>query len=313
MPAGIVILDHAFRVVHANPQAQKWLGTKPAGGLCLVGDCSIGDETGVCPARNAVRNGESVVFEGRVDTRAGPRDLYVMAAPLDAAGGARNFAVEVILDVSAVIENSVRNMSARTSADLAQFALAAARMMGAAENKCDPAIVAELEKTAGHLDSMAARSGVPAPVDAGGIVTAGVRDFLRETSRLPDAVHMHVTDGKVMVRVVPADLDLILRGLLNNAFRAVIGRESPRVSVHLVHDGGMLVLMVCDSGPGIDASGAEEMFRPLSTVRDSPSASLFPGLFLCRYIARCHGGDISAENLPTGGNRFTLRLPVVNP
>jgi signal transduction histidine kinase len=42
--------------------------------------------------------------------------------------------------------------------------------------------------------------------------------------------------------------------------------------------------------------------------RDTPGTGL--GLYICRGIARAHGGDLVLEESGPGGSRFALTLPI---
>jgi signal transduction histidine kinase len=48
------------------------------------------------------------------------------------------------------------------------------------------------------------------------------------------------------------------------------------------------------------------LFEPFVSTKDTGTGL---GLNVCRRVARDHGGDIRAENLPGGGARFTVVLP----
>ncbi|HET7452318.1 MAG TPA: ATP-binding protein, partial [Thermoanaerobaculia bacterium] len=49
-----------------------------------------------------------------------------------------------------------------------------------------------------------------------------------------------------------------------------------------------------------------KIFEPYFSTRD---AGVGLGLAMTRKIVHDHGGDLTAENLPGGGSRFTFVLP----
>jgi signal transduction histidine kinase len=68
-----------------------------------------------------------------------------------------------------------------------------------------------------------------------------------------------------------------------------------------------------DNGPGIPAADAEAVFEPfrrLETSRNRETGGSGLGLSIARNIVRAHGGDISLRNLPGGGLRASVTLPV---
>ena len=87
------------------------------------------------------------------------------------------------------------------------------------------------------------------------------------------------------------------------------------IALRLEEDGEFAVVTVVDSGPGLDPDALEHAFDRFwrgdpSRSRHTGGAGL--GLAIVDAIARAHGGEITAENVPTGGARFTLRLPLID-
>ncbi len=69
------------------------------------------------------------------------------------------------------------------------------------------------------------------------------------------------------------------------------------------------VIKVENNGATIPAHVLPNLFRPFYTTRDGGTGL---GLYLSRQIAKSHGGELSAKNLPAGGVRFTLTLPLAH-
>lgn len=68
-----------------------------------------------------------------------------------------------------------------------------------------------------------------------------------------------------------------------------------------------------DNGPGISAEDVEMVFEPfrrLETSRNRETGGSGLGLSIARNIVRAHGGDISLKNLPKGGLRARVTLPL---
>jgi signal transduction histidine kinase len=118
--------------------------------------------------------------------------------------------------------------------------------------------------------------------------------------------------------VVPVDallVERLLSNLLGNARRAcphgdVLVTCGPAGRADFVR------IAVEDEGPGIPPGDRETIFEPFSRLdparaRDGGGVGL--GLYLCRQIARAHGGTIHAEDRPDGrpGARIVVELPGV--
>jgi signal transduction histidine kinase len=70
-----------------------------------------------------------------------------------------------------------------------------------------------------------------------------------------------------------------------------------------------VVVTIADNGPGIDPDVLSRLFEPfVSTRLDSKGSGL--GLAVAAGIVRSHGGTLTARNLPEGGARFEVALPV---
>lgn len=73
------------------------------------------------------------------------------------------------------------------------------------------------------------------------------------------------------------------------------------------------IVEITDEGPGIPVERRDEVFQRFARWRppgyeDRPGSGL--GLFICRGIAREHGGDASLVDGPGGGTILRIRLPL---
>jgi signal transduction histidine kinase len=75
-------------------------------------------------------------------------------------------------------------------------------------------------------------------------------------------------------------------------------------------------MRVQDHGLGIAAEAQARMFQRFGRIV-TPETSHIPGtglgLYLCRELARAHGGDITVESREGEGSTFTLTLPLGRP
>jgi signal transduction histidine kinase len=102
------------------------------------------------------------------------------------------------------------------------------------------------------------------------------------------------------VRLTQALLNIVINGI-----QAINGCGQVKVSA--AKSGEILSLRVQDTGPGIPANELGDIFDPYFTTKAEGNGL---GLWIAQQIAVAHGGDLRAENTPTGGAIFTLTLPL---
>ncbi|MDW5595386.1 HAMP domain-containing sensor histidine kinase [Conexibacter stalactiti] len=116
--------------------------------------------------------------------------------------------------------------------------------------------------------------------------------------------------GEVLVSGERDELHRLALNLIENSLR----HTPPGTNVHaaLAHVEDEVILVVQDDGPGIAPELRERLFERF--VRGSgdggPSGSGL-GLSIVRAVARSHGGDVTVDETPGGGARFTVRLPAL--
>ena len=95
-----------------------------------------------------------------------------------------------------------------------------------------------------------------------------------------------------------------VRNLLDNAFAVA---DTVVVEVTQTPNGPNMA--VTDNGPGVPADQRERIFEPFVRLPRSPRTGTGLGLAIVRRTIEAHGGTITCDTSPTGGARFTLRLP----
>jgi C4-dicarboxylate-specific signal transduction histidine kinase len=135
-------------------------------------------------------------------------------------------------------------------------------------------------------------------------------DFMR--SWLDDG-HIRVDTTRLDAGLsVLADRPLLIQALSNlirNAIDAMgeMPPESRRLSVAVARETtGEIRFSITDTGPGIQADTAEQIFTPFFTTHEQ---GLGLGLAICRTVVGAHGGRLWAENAVDGGACFVLTIP----
>jgi len=107
---------------------------------------------------------------------------------------------------------------------------------------------------------------------------------------------------------VNADMEAVcyaLRGALDNAVQAM--PEGGTLTLEASHDEKQAHLSVTDSGPGLPGGDGEKVFEPFFTTKPR---GIGLGLTIARKFLEQLGGTARAENVPAGGARVTLSLPL---
>jgi putative PEP-CTERM system histidine kinase len=106
----------------------------------------------------------------------------------------------------------------------------------------------------------------------------------------------------------PALFGSILENLLLNAYEAQKEGTFVHMKVEREKDAEFATVVIIDNGPGIPSNLLPDaLFEPFKTSKDGGSGI---GLWQVRRGVVSLGGTISADNNPTGGARFVIRLPL---
>jgi signal transduction histidine kinase len=120
----------------------------------------------------------------------------------------------------------------------------------------------------------------------------------------PDTRVKLLTDGPVPAT---GDRDALLRAvrnLLDNAFAV-----ADTIVVEITQTANGPTMSVTDNGPGVPADQRQRIFEPFVRLPPNPRGGTGLGLAIVRRTIESHGGTITCDPTPTGGARFTLRLP----
>jgi two-component system, NtrC family, sensor kinase len=106
-------------------------------------------------------------------------------------------------------------------------------------------------------------------------------------------------------------LGQVVMNLVVNAAQAIPDDDAERqqIAVSTRVSGEHALLVVEDSGPGIEQALRERVFEPFFTTKPSHIGTGL-GLSLVREIVRAHAGEVSVVESRLGGARFEVVLPV---
>lgn len=119
---------------------------------------------------------------------------------------------------------------------------------------------------------------------------------------------LHVHAGAA-VEINPAQFEIVMQNLLNNAVEVLTGRAQGRIDITLQTLGNMAVIDVQDNGPGVPAGQLEKVFEMNYSTKPQ---GMGIGLWLSRHIAQTHGGQLVALDSAAGAH-MRLSLPWAQP
>lgn len=116
--------------------------------------------------------------------------------------------------------------------------------------------------------------------------------------------------------VVKADREMLRRVCMNLVSNALQHTgDGGDVALNVSYGGGVLAIVVSDTGTGIDPARLEAIFDRFSTGRDAARSSeggTGLGLFIVKKYAEAAGGCVSVESELGVGSTFTVAIPAVS-
>ncbi|HTW56036.1 MAG TPA: PAS domain S-box protein [Thermoplasmata archaeon] len=184
----------------------------------------------------------------------------------------------------------------------------------------DPWVAARLDRMTEQIDVAArivrglldfARRAEPQTVELDLVsVARGAVEFLRGKQSADVQVEEVYPPGPVRVLGDRGQLTQVVTNILNNAYDAMHGRGSVRLTVRI--QGDRAELEVLDQGPGIPVEALPHIFEPFFTTKPEGEGTGL-GLAICHGIVQSHHGTITARNVPGAGAGFLVSLPLPTP
>lgn len=121
-------------------------------------------------------------------------------------------------------------------------------------------------------------------------------------------IELELEPGLPVIAGDQTEIQQMLICLAVNALDAVASVPANRtIVIGTAGYGAEVELFVRDTGPGLAPAARQRAFESFFTTKDR---GLGMGLVIVRSIAERHRGHVSAENAPTGGSVFRVRLPI---
>ncbi|OHU85690.1 MULTISPECIES: HAMP domain-containing sensor histidine kinase [Pseudoalteromonas] len=138
------------------------------------------------------------------------------------------------------------------------------------------------------------------------VISAILHSYFKETSV---RVEGHIPE--IAVQIDLGRFKFLVKNLIDNALKHS-GSDAP-VIIQCFEENQIVEISVRDFGAGIEAENLEKIFEPFaqgSHIINRSNKGVGLGLYLCRQIARAHGGDISVKSVVGKGSEFSARMPI---
>ena len=99
-------------------------------------------------------------------------------------------------------------------------------------------------------------------------------------------------------------MKLVIMNFISNAIDAAAGKGS--IAIEIKEDGKYVVVVISDSGIGINEDVRKNIFNPFFTTKDK---GVGLGLFIVHNIVKAHNGYIEVESTEGVGTSFFVYLP----
>jgi two-component system sensor histidine kinase KdpD len=142
--------------------------------------------------------------------------------------------------------------------------------------------------------------------DVADLVQVTVKDIAKDLTQ--HNVTCGIAPGLPLVRMDFVLMQQALTNLLLNA--AVHTPPGTAVQVNVAVDADTLALTVADNGPGLPPDALPLIFDKFYRAPAAPAGGTGLGLAIVKGFVEAQGGQVKAENRPSGGAKFTIRLPL---
>ncbi|WP_426614520.1 sensor histidine kinase [Bradyrhizobium sp. McL0616] len=141
-------------------------------------------------------------------------------------------------------------------------------------------------------------------------VQDAIRFFTALTVAQDTPVRSSIAPMPLPVKGNALQLHQVILNLLVNAVDAMSGlhADQRRLEIATVRAENSADVFISDTGPGISPDMLKEIFAPFFSTKEQ---GMGLGLSIARTLVEAHDGQIWAENRPSGGAVFCVRLPLL--
>ncbi len=316
LPQAVLVLDGEGRLLWCNPAAVAFfhdpheaLRLLPVADMpSLLRQLAQADQLQYPSLSVPASQGRELLSDWTLcllDSNDGPRVLVVVEDVTERAAMERRRSAEQRLGAQS-------EMGGRLAHELNNPLDAALRLVGLARRSVDGPAGEYLDKAQSALLRMA--QIIRTMAEAASESRAAWRPLRELLDEAEEAMQPTAAAARVVVDrqtgpddncLAPPQLFQVFCNLIRNAVEAM--RRGGRLSIRVRRESGSCQIDFHDTGPGL-GDKLERAFEPFFTTKP-PGRNLGLGLSVCRELLKGLGGSISAQDAPSGGAVFTVRVP----
>lgn len=150
-----------------------------------------------------------------------------------------------------------------------------------------------------------------APTDLIEVVQKVVNSSLLPTGKQNLKIEFHADESLPIVNIDAAMIERSVVNLVDNAIKYT--PDGGRVDIYLRHVDDVILIMVEDSGLGINPEDVSKLFNRHFRIQRKEYRRIKGsglGLFIVRSVARKHGGEAWVESVEGQGSTFFIKIPL---
>lgn len=180
-------------------------------------------------------------------------------------------------------------------------------------------IISEIEKLETKIEDMVNYKDIKdikdiraEDIDIREIISIVIADLQRKFDKGNINVTTSFTDDIPRIPMLATKIEEAILNILQNMIDALPGGGDISIAAYVRYGeeknaGGSIVIVMEDTGDGIPPEHLNHIMDPCFTTKKD---GMGLGLYMTRKFVGDHGGNLTVENKPTKGARFTITLPI---
>src|SRR5688572_2147606 len=128
-----------------------------------------------------------------------------------------------------------------------------------------------------------------------------------EENKITQKITININPNLPLFKTDKMMLEQIIYNLLNNA--CLYTKPGSAINISAINHADVLQLIIEDNGDGFPEEEIENVFDKFYRLKYSKAGGTGLGLSIVKGFAEALKGNVSLENVSTGGSRFTVNIP----
>lgn len=128
-----------------------------------------------------------------------------------------------------------------------------------------------------------------------------------EENKITQKITININPNLPLFKTDKMMLGQIIYNLLNNA--CLYTKPGSAINISAINHADILQLIIEDNGDGFPVEEIENVFDKFYRLKYSKAGGTGLGLSIVKGFAEALKGNVSLENVSTGGSRFTIEIP----